>query len=239
VNRRPGTAVLLAAGRGDRLRPATDTTPKPLLPVGGRPVLDYVLTAVRLAGIGQVIVVTGHLGEQVEAYVGDGSAWGVRAVCCRQPYLGGTAHALATAATAYPALFDRERPFLLAATDYALPPGALAELVAEHTAGDADLTVSVKRLPPEAIRGRSSAVLDDDGRLVRIIEKPGPDEARGPLAAALLFVLPAAALDYLAAVEPSPRGEAEIQSVINRLLEDGYVAGVVEQEASPEPTVAA
>jgi dTDP-glucose pyrophosphorylase len=59
------------------------------------------------------------------------------------------------------------------------------------------------------------------------------------LAAALLFVLPAAALDYLAAVEPSPRGEAEIQSVINRLLEDGYVAGVVEQEASPEPTVAA
>lgn len=235
MTRQPGTAVLLAAGRGQRLRPATDHTPKPLLPLDGRPLLDYVLTAVRWAGIGQVVVVTHHLGEQIEGYVSDGSAWGLRAVFCRQPALDGTARALAAAAATYPALFNPERPFLLAATDYALAPGALAELVAAHVASAHDLTVSIKRRPPGEPSGRSSAVVDDDGRLMAIIEKPTAGKAVGPWVAGLLFILPATTLGYLDAVAPSPRGEVEIQSVINRLLAEGYSAGVVEQEAPREP----
>lgn len=237
MNRQPGTAVLLAAGRGRRLRPTTDHTPKPLLPVDGRSVLDYVLTAVRLAGIGQVVVVTHHLAEQIEAYVGDGSAWGLRAVACRQPATDGTARALEAAAAAYPALFDAERPFLLAATDYALAPHALADLIAAHIATDHDLTVSIKPRSPGEIDGRSSAVVDGDGRLQRIIEKPTAEERVGPWVAGLLFVLPGAALTYLAEAEPSPRGEVELQSVINRLLTEGYTAGVFEQEAPREPAI--
>lgn len=234
MNRLPATAVLLAAGRGQRLRPLTDETPKPLLPVNGRPLLDYALVAVRAAGIEQVVVVAHHLGGQIERFVGDGSAWNLRAVVCRQPYLGGTAHALQAAAGAFPALFERERPFLLTATDYALAPDALAELVATHATGRADITVSVKRLPPGEIAGRSSAVLNPDGSLAAIVEKPGPAAIRGPLAASLIFILPGAALDYLASVQPSPRGEIEIQSVINCLLTEGYTAGVLEQVSPRE-----
>jgi choline kinase len=61
-------AVVLAAGVGSRLRPLTDTTPKGLVPVGGRPILDHALEAFALAGVSEVIVVTGHLHDQIAAY---------------------------------------------------------------------------------------------------------------------------------------------------------------------------
>ena len=90
----PNLAVLLAAGRGKRLRPWTDTTPKPLLPVEGRATLDYTLEAVKRAGIQQVIFIVGHLGDQIVNYVGDGSNWGIEPYFCEQVELLGTAHAL-------------------------------------------------------------------------------------------------------------------------------------------------
>ena len=73
----PKVAVLLAAGRGKRLRPHTDHTPKPLLPINGRPTLDFVLEAVIKAGIERVCLVTHHLEEQIHDYIGDGSRWGL------------------------------------------------------------------------------------------------------------------------------------------------------------------
>ncbi len=235
MSRRPGIAVLLAAGRGQRLRPATDYTPKPLLPVDGCPTLDYVLTAVRLAGISTACIVTHHLAEQIEAYVGDGSAWSLRAVFCRQPELNGTASALQTAAGAFPALFAGERPFLLAATDYALAPGALDDLVTAHEQSEADMTVSLKRLPSAEIIGRSTVALNEDGRLLRIIEKPAPQDITTPLVASLLFVLPGETLAYLTGMERSPRGDYELQDVINRMLADGYTADGLEQATPAEP----
>ena len=234
MNRQPTVAVLLAAGRGRRARPETDHTPKPLLPVAGRPTLDYVLTAAARAGIRDVVVVTHYLAEQIEHYVGDGTSWGLRVVCCRQPHLGGTAHALQTAITDYPALFDRERPFVLSATDYALAPDALTELVTAHAANGADMTVSLKQFPSADILGRSSVVLGSDGLIVQIIEKPAPEQIAGPWVASLLFVLPGAVLDYLWDSPASPRGEVEIQSVINRLLDGGFTAGGLVQEAPRE-----
>ena len=69
------SAILLAAGRGKRQRPYTDEMPKPLLPVRGRATLDYVLIAVRRAGVKRVCIVTHHLQEKIIQYVGDGSAW--------------------------------------------------------------------------------------------------------------------------------------------------------------------
>jgi MurNAc alpha-1-phosphate uridylyltransferase len=67
------SAILLAAGRGKRQRPYTDEIPKPLLPVRGRATLDYVLTAVRRAGIERACLVTRHLEEKIFEFVGDGS----------------------------------------------------------------------------------------------------------------------------------------------------------------------
>lgn len=69
-------AMILAAGRGERMRPLTDHTPKPLLPAGGRPLIEHLIVALVDAGITELVINHAHLGEQVEATLGDGSRWG-------------------------------------------------------------------------------------------------------------------------------------------------------------------
>jgi len=70
-------AMLLAAGRGERLRPITDTLPKPLVPVGGRPLIAWHLTALARAGIREVVINTSWLAAALRAALGDGSEYGV------------------------------------------------------------------------------------------------------------------------------------------------------------------
>ena len=71
-------AMLLAAGRGERLRPITDTLPKALVPVGGKPLIAWHLAALARAGIGDVVINLSWLGEQLQAALGDGRDFGVR-----------------------------------------------------------------------------------------------------------------------------------------------------------------
>ncbi len=71
-------AMILAAGRGERMRPLTDSTPKPLLQVGGRPLIDYHLANLADAGIRQCVINLAWLGEQIRAHVGDGARFGLQ-----------------------------------------------------------------------------------------------------------------------------------------------------------------
>lgn len=73
-------AMLLAAGRGERLRPITDTLPKPLVEVGGKPLIAYHLEALARAAIGDVVINLSWLGEKIRAALGDGDRYGVRIV---------------------------------------------------------------------------------------------------------------------------------------------------------------
>lgn len=70
-------ALILAAGRGERMRPLTDTTPKPLLPVRGKPMIEWHLEALARAGVREVVVNTAWLEEQFPAALGDGARWGL------------------------------------------------------------------------------------------------------------------------------------------------------------------
>ena len=79
-------AMLLAAGRGERMRPLTDTTPKPLLTVGGRPLIVWHLQALARAGVRDVVINLGWLGEQIPAALGDGAAFGVRIQYSPEPW---------------------------------------------------------------------------------------------------------------------------------------------------------
>ncbi|WP_019895978.1 N-acetylmuramate alpha-1-phosphate uridylyltransferase MurU [Hydrogenovibrio halophilus] len=72
------TAMILAAGRGERLRPITDTCPKPLVEVGGQPLIAWHLQALAKAGIQQVVINHAWLGEQIEQTLGNGERWGLR-----------------------------------------------------------------------------------------------------------------------------------------------------------------
>jgi N-acetyl-alpha-D-muramate 1-phosphate uridylyltransferase len=115
------TAVVMAAGEGQRLRPLTDRWPKPILPLAGRPVVATLLRELAAAGIRRVWIVTGHLAEQVERLVGDGSAFGLDVRFARQTERLGSADALQRALAA-----GAEPPLLATAADTVYRPGDLA-----------------------------------------------------------------------------------------------------------------
>ncbi len=105
-------AMILAAGRGERMRPLTDQTPKPLLPVGGRPLIGWCLGALASAGVTEVVINVSHLAGQIEAALGDGAAYGIPIRYSREPEALETAGGIARA---LPLLGDQ--PFLVVNCD--------------------------------------------------------------------------------------------------------------------------
>jgi len=221
---KPTSAVLLAAGRGQRQRPFTDRTPKPLLPVRKTNSLDMTLRAASLAGIRRACLVTHHLEEQVRAFVDNGSAWGLQADFCRQAALHGSGDGLLSVLNTLPGWIDRSTPVLVTATDYLLPENALADLVEAHEAQGCDITVSLKDCPPEELSARSSVQMDESRYVRRIVEKPALGEAPSRFTAALVYVLPPQIWEVLPDLQPSPRGELELPGAVNLLLEAGMTA---------------
>jgi N-acetyl-alpha-D-muramate 1-phosphate uridylyltransferase len=91
--------MILAAGRGERMRPLTDHTPKPLLPVAGKPLIVWHLERLARAGFHDIVINQAHLGDEIEALLGAGDAWGVRIHYSAEPVgaletAGGIANAL-------------------------------------------------------------------------------------------------------------------------------------------------
>lgn len=221
-------AVLLAAGRGKRLQPFTDTTPKPLLVHRGKPTLDYLLDSLQLAGITDIVLVTHHLSEQVESYAEQRAARsGQRVRCVFQSHLFGTAHALQTVIESTPDIVQQN--FILSATDYLVPREFFSNLVQFHINQGVALSVSLKELPEEELAGRSSVRFNDNQSIAEIVEKPPLGTAPSSMGANLTFLLPPSVVPYVEDVPMSPRGEQEIQQAINGWLSaGGYARGLVQ-----------
>ena len=168
-------AVVIAAGLGTRLRPLTERYAKPVLPIDGRPVVSRLLRDLADAGVERVTVVTGHLAEQVEALLGDGSGFGVDLRYVRQPEPDGSADAVRRA--------GEEPPYLVAAADTVFPPGSIAAVAT----GALDGALAVRRLPEHVpVRVR-------DGLVERVRDSDGP----GLVSAAPLWVVGAAVHERL------------------------------------------
>jgi len=103
-------AMVLAAGRGERMRPLTDHTPKPLLEVGGKPLLVWHLERLARAGLREVVINHAHLGEQIEAALGDGSRWDMSIAYSPEPE--GALETAGGIANALP-LLGPDEPFLV------------------------------------------------------------------------------------------------------------------------------
>jgi MurNAc alpha-1-phosphate uridylyltransferase len=103
-------AMILAAGRGERMRPLTDRTPKPLLPVAGRPLIVWHLERLATAGFREIVINHAHLGEQIEALLGDGEAWGLDIRYSPEPQ--GALETAGGIANALP-LLGTDQPFLV------------------------------------------------------------------------------------------------------------------------------
>jgi glucose-1-phosphate thymidylyltransferase len=172
-------AIVMAAGEGRRLRPLTERWPKPVLPIDGRPVIATLLRELAVAGCAPVGLVTGHLAEQVEEIVGDGSAFGLDVRTVRQPSVLGSGDAVRRALAA-----GIELPCLVTAADTVFTPGdvkAFAEAFARSGAAGA---MSGRRDPPAELPHR--AALKIAGGLV---VKPIDDDPANPLGSAPLWAL--------------------------------------------------
>jgi dTDP-glucose pyrophosphorylase len=165
----------MAAGEGRRLRPLTERWPKPLLPIDGRPVVATLLRELALAGIRDVTVVVGHLGDQVEALVGDGSGWELRVRIAHQPGPLGSADAVRRAleAGAAPGL-------LVTAADTLFSPGDLARAAATWVGSSAEAGLGVRR----GGGAEKTPVLVEDGVVVAL----GGDQPAALTAAPLWFL---------------------------------------------------
>jgi N-acetyl-alpha-D-muramate 1-phosphate uridylyltransferase len=158
----PLTAVVMAAGEGRRMRPLTERWPKPVLPIDGRPVLATLLRDLAEAGLERAWVVSGHLGAQVEALVGDGSAWKLEARVVRQPEPLGSADAVRRALEA-----GAEPPLLVTAADTVFSPGDLGRASA-FPVGEAAGALGVRysaepgRTPVRVEAGRIVALGEGD-----------------------------------------------------------------------------
>jgi glucose-1-phosphate thymidylyltransferase len=161
-------AVVIAAGLGTRLRPLTERYAKPVLPIDGQPVVGRLLRDLARAGCRRVTIVTGHLAEQVETLLGDGSRFGVEVRYVRQPEPDGSADAVRRA--------GEEPPYLVAAADTVFPTGDIAAVADGAGEGGA---LAVRRLPDRVpVRVR-------DGLVERIRDPEGP----GPFSGAPLWVV--------------------------------------------------
>jgi len=144
--------MILAAGRGERMRPLTDRMPKPLLPAGGKPLVVWHLERMAKAGLREVVINHAHLGAQIEAALGDGARWGLSIRYSPEP--GGALETAGGIANALP-LLGIDEPFLVVNGDIycdwdlaravdVLTPGDLAHLVLvpnppHHAQGDFSL----------------------------------------------------------------------------------------------------
>jgi bifunctional UDP-N-acetylglucosamine pyrophosphorylase/glucosamine-1-phosphate N-acetyltransferase len=224
----PTSAVVLAAGRGRRLIPHTNHRPKPLLETSGRPILAYTLDALAVAGVKEVCLVIGYLGQQIEAYLEEANQWPFAVTFRRQEQRLGTAHALSVAVDFLSA------PTFIVAADYILPAGYLVQLKQAYCAAQTPLAVSLKRLEHEQLAQRSSVAFGPDGQIMRIEEKPDPANAPSNLGASLIYIVPPQISEYLHRVPLSQRGEYEIVDVINHMIADGMAITGLEQQPPPE-----
>ncbi|HLK10889.1 MAG TPA: NDP-sugar synthase [Candidatus Binatia bacterium] len=165
-------AMVLAAGRGRRLAPRTDVLPKPLMPVGGRPLLEHLLAFLRAGGIEEVVINLHHLGRLIEEHVGDGARFGLRIRYSWEDPILDTGGGIKRAE---PLL--GEEPFVVVNGDSLLEVD-LAEIVAFHRARGGIATIAVRADPEAAHWGLVELGAED--RVRRIAGLP-PGDAGEPL----------------------------------------------------------
>jgi len=172
-------AMLLAAGLGKRLRPLTDQCPKCMVPVAGKPVLQWNIEWLRSQGVVDLVVNLHHYPEAVTDYFGDGSAYGVRLRYSYEPVLLGTAGALWGARQ----LLSSERFWVIYADN--LVNCSLERMESRHLSANATLTMGL--FWREDVSSSGVAELNDDGRITGFKEKPRAKEARSHWVNAGLF----------------------------------------------------
>jgi dTDP-glucose pyrophosphorylase len=211
-------AVLLAAGKGTRMRELTNELPKPMIAVRGKPILLHIVEGLRDAGITHILIVIGWRAEVVREYFGDGSKFNVSVEYVAQMVQDGTGRVVELAKT-----FAGADPFVLSYGDILINPENYRRLVA---LGDADGLVSVKHNEAEIAKG-GCVVVNENFVVTDLIEKPaGPPPS--PWYNAGIYTFRPAIFDFTARLEKSPRGEYELTDAVRAIAQSGRTVRAIE-----------
>jgi UDP-N-acetylglucosamine diphosphorylase / glucose-1-phosphate thymidylyltransferase / UDP-N-acetylgalactosamine diphosphorylase / glucosamine-1-phosphate N-acetyltransferase / galactosamine-1-phosphate N-acetyltransferase len=224
-------AVILAAGKGTRMRELTASVPKPMLKVHGKPILEHIVDGVMQAGIRDFCIITGFQAETIENHFGDGSQWGARISYVRQLVQDGTGKAPELAKP-----FLGEDDFLLTYGDILVKPETYVAMVNRFRSGKFSglITVTVG----EDVTKGAINFFDPEFCLRQILEKPSAAQvadfrARGLLKEgepvwynAGIYIFGPGLFEFTPRLEKSPRGEYELPDAITAMLQAGHkIAG--------------
>ncbi len=203
-------ALVLSGGKGTRLRPITHTGAKQLIPVANKPILFYVLEAIKDAGITDVGIVVGDTEAEIRAAVGDGAAFGIRATYIRQDQPLGLAHAVKVSRD-----YLAGDTFVMFLGDNLILDG-IRSLVDEFRREKPNSEILLAKVPhPEEF---GVAELDGE-RIVRLVEKP--KQPKSDLALVGVYMFDSSIFEAVDAIRPSFRNELEITDAIQYLIDHG------------------
>jgi len=219
-------AVILAAGKGTRMRELTNRLPKPMLRVQGKPILEHIVTGILDAGIHDIFIVTGFRAEVIENHFGDGSEWGARIATGRQLVQDGTGKAPELAKA-----FIGSSPFLLTYGDILVPPATYPQMVRRFDEGDFAGVITVT--PGEDVTKGGLNFFDEQFCLKRLVEKPSPEQVEqlrrdrwlkpGVPAwyNAGIYIFRPSLFDFTVQLKKSPRDEYELTDAISAMIAAG------------------
>ncbi len=199
-------AVILAAGRGTRMRELTADLPKPMIEVRGKPVLQHIVEGLRDAGIRNCLIVVGYRADAVQDFFGDGSRYSVAIQYKTQTVQDGTGRVVDLAHD-----FVADRPFILAYGDILVDPANYQRLV--NLPDDVGAMLTVTR--GEDVSKGGAVFVNDQMHLVDLREKSMTrrtclPRAPRPFYNAGLYAFRPSIFDFTAKLKPSPRGEYEL-----------------------------
>ena len=200
-------AMILAAGKGTRVRPITHTIPKPMIPILQKPVMEFLLELLREHGFNEIMVNVSHLAEEIENYFRDGQRFGVQIAYSFEGRIEdgeligdalGSAGGLKKIQT-FQTFFDDT--FVVLCGD-ALIDLDLTEAVRRHREKGALASLITKRVPKDQVSSYGVVVTDNDGRVRSFQEKPAVDEAASDMINTGIYIFEPAVFDYIPSDTP-------------------------------------